>query len=212
VPQVLPVDAQSPDEDVLRQASEALLAGYLIIYPTDTLYALGGVALCPGVSRRVAAAKGRQEGKPLPLVAADVGQVRSLVRDWPELANRLAERFWPGPLTLVLEAPASIPEEVTAGTGTVAVRVPALALVRALCLRSGPLFATSANVAGEPAPLTCDAAMAGVGDAAFLALDAGPGQPLPSTIVDVRGSAPVLIREGAVAWSAVLAAIDFPSS
>ncbi len=210
MPQVLPIDAQSPDPVVLLQAAEALLAGYLIIFPTDTLYALGGVALCPGVSRRVAAAKGRAEGKPLPLVAADVAQARSLVRDWPELAQRLAERFWPGPLSLVLEAPASIPEEVTAGTGTVAVRVPASPLVRALCHRSGALFATSANASGEPAPLTCAEAMAGVGEAAFLALDAGPGQPLASTIVDVRGPSPLLIREGPVAWSDVLAAIDSP--
>jgi L-threonylcarbamoyladenylate synthase len=177
----------------------------LLIYPTDTLYALGGRAFDSAAAARVRLAKGRAEAKPLPLVAADLAQVGALVRGFPEGARALAERFWPGPLTLVLESNAGVPEAVTAGTGTVALRVPALRLVRELCERAGPLISTSANRSGAPPPLTCQEAVAQVGGAARLALDAGPGQPAPSTIVELRGGEALLIREGAVAWAEVQA-------
>jgi L-threonylcarbamoyladenylate synthase len=181
-----------------------LRAGQLLIYPTDTLYALGGRALDGEVGARVRGAKGRDEGKPLPLVAADVEQVLGLCAGWPEAAAQLAGRFWPGPLTLVVRAAPGVPDEVTAGAGTVAVRVPALVLARQLCQAAGPLISTSANRAGEPPPLTCGAAMAALGGAAALALDAGPGRPLASTVVDLTGGAPRLVREGAVPWADIL--------
>ncbi len=100
-----------------------------------------------------------------------------------------------------------MPEEVTSGTGTVAVRVPALAVTVALCAAAGPLLSTSANRTGARGPLTCAEAIEGVGAAAAIALDAGPGSPLASTIVDLAGSAPALLRAGAVAWEDVVAAL-----
>jgi L-threonylcarbamoyladenylate synthase len=181
-----------------------LRSGRLLIYPTDTLYALGGRALDGGVAVLVRRAKGREEGKPLPLVAADVEQVKGLCRGWPDAASELAARFWPGPLTLVVPAGPGVPDEVTAGAGTVAVRVPALAVARRLCREAGPLISTSANLSGEPPPLTCRAALAALGGAAALALDGGPGRPLASTIVDVSGGPPRLVREGALPWDEVL--------
>lgn len=186
--------------ETLEEGARALAAGGLLIYPTDTLYALGGPALDPEVSPRVRAAKGREEDKPLPLVAADVVQARTLVRDWPELVDRLAARFWPGPLSLVLWAAAGVPEDVTAGTGTVAVRVPGLELTRQLCRRLGPLISTSANRSGEKPPETCAAAMAAFPDLSGLALDGGPGNPTPSTLVDVTALPPRVLRRGSVDW------------
>jgi L-threonylcarbamoyladenylate synthase len=180
-----------------------LLDGDLLIYPTDTLYALGGRALDAGVAARVRAAKGRAEGQPLPLVAADLAQARALVADFPDEALALAERFWPGPLTLVLTRAASVPEAVAAGSGSVALRVPALRLARELCARAGPLISTSANRSGAPPPLRCQEAVAAVGHAARLALDGGPGRPSPSTIVEIRAGEARLLREGAVPWSEV---------
>jgi L-threonylcarbamoyladenylate synthase len=185
------------------RAVTLLLAGELLIYPTDTLYALGGRALDAGTALRVRAAKGRAETKPLPLVAADLAQVASLVTALPLEARALADRFWPGPLTLVLQCGPDVPEEVTAGTGTVAVRVPALRLARELCQHVGPLISTSANRTGAPAPLSCRDAVAQVGGSARLALDAGPGRAEPSTIVALRAGEARLIREGAVRWSDV---------
>src|SRR6185436_3466171 len=102
---------------------------------------------------------------------------------------------WPGPLTMVLRASAAVPEDVTSGTGTVAVRVPARRLTRALCAE-GPLVSTSANLAGAAAPATLDEAVAGVGGAAGLALDGGRGRGAPSTLVDLTADEPRLVREG----------------
>lgn len=203
---VLRVDGQRPSTDVVTEAERAL-AGSLLVFPTDTLYALGAAASNAALVLRVREAKGREDDKPLPLVAADEAQARALCAAWPAAAERLAARFWPGPLTLVLPAAAGVPEEVTAGTGTVAVRVPALALARELCARVGPLVSTSANRSGEPPPLTCAEAVAAVGSFAAVALDAGPGQPLASTIVDLTVDPPRLLREGAVPWSEVLAVL-----
>jgi L-threonylcarbamoyladenylate synthase len=196
------------DGDELSPASldairAALAAGELLIYPTDTLYAIGGLAHSAVAASRVRDAKGREEGKALPLVAADLGQVETVCAGLPDLAARLGAAFWPGPLTLVLQAAPGLPEEVTAGTGTIAVRVPGAALTRRLCALAGPLVSTSANRAGEPAPLTFAAAVEAVGAHVACAIDAGPGRPAPSTIVDVTGEEPRLLREGAIAWDAV---------
>ena len=187
----------------MRQASLVLLAGNLVVYPTDTLYALGAVALDGGAVARLRAAKGREAGKALPLIAADESQAARLWGRFPERARALAHRFWPGPLTLVLEAAPSVPPEITAGQGTLAIRVPALVVARRLAGACGPLVATSANLAGARPPSTCDAAVAAVGAAAALAIDAGPGGSLPSTLVDLTGARPRLLREGAIPWSDV---------
>jgi tRNA threonylcarbamoyl adenosine modification protein (Sua5/YciO/YrdC/YwlC family) len=129
-----------------------------------------------------------------------LAQARALAGEWPEAAQRLAAAFWPGPLTLVVPAAARVPVEVTSGSGTVAVRVPALELARRLAAGAGALVSTSANRSGQAPPRTCPEAVAQVGEAAALALDGGPGHPLPSTIVDVTGGEPRLLRAGAVDW------------
>ena len=198
--ETLTVRGDDPAPEAVARAVELLRGGHLLIYPTDTLYALGGCALDPAPVHKVRLAKGRDQAKPLPLIAADADQVRALCRVFPPSAERLAARFWPGPLTLVLPAAAAVPGEVTAGTGTVAIRIPALALARALCAAAGPLVSTSANPAGGPLPVTCQEAVAGVGPSAALALDAGPGQALGSTILDLSVAPPRLLRAGPVSW------------
>ena len=205
--EVLRVQGEAPAAEAVARAVAALAAGDLIIYPTDTLYALGGRALDPAAGRRVRSAKGR-DAKPLPVIASDLEQVTTLAADIPATALRLAERFWPGPLTVILASRGGVPDEVTAGTATVAVRVPGLALARRLCEGAGPLISTSANLAGAAAPTTCEEAVAALGDAAALALDAGPGRPLASTIVDLTGSPVRLVRSGAVPWADVLACLQ----
>jgi L-threonylcarbamoyladenylate synthase len=198
---VLAVSGAQPEPEAVSRAADLLAARRLIIYPTDTLYALGGRALDPVAARAVREAKGREDGKPLPLIAASLEQVKTLCSAWTPAAQALAERFWPGPLTLVLAAQPAVPEEVTAGKGTIAVRVPALELARALCRAAGPLVSTSANRAGAAPPITCAEAVEAVGAAAALALDGGPGRPRASTIVDLAREPPLLLRAGAITWA-----------
>jgi L-threonylcarbamoyladenylate synthase len=200
---VVSVSGTHPDASVVARATEVLASGRLVIYPTDTLYAIGGRALDPRAVRAVRSAKGRAAGKPLPVVAADLDQARSLCADWPPEAQALAERFWPGPFTLVLNGAAKVPAELGGGLGTIAVRVPALELARALCRAAGPLVSTSANRAGAPPPVTCADAVEAVGASAALALDGGTGRSAASTLVDLTAEPVLLLRAGAVPWAEI---------
>lgn len=193
-------------EQALAAAGRELSRGQLVILPTDTLYALSCRASDAAALGRLREAKGRDDSKPLPLVVADAAQLLLVAGPLSDAAARLAGRLWPGPLTLVLEA-RGLPDAVTRGTGSVAVRVPAHDFLRNLCRLEGPLVSTSANRSGRDAPLTCAEAVAEVGAAVALAIDGGAGRAEPSTIVDVRGPEPLLLRAGATAWEAVLRAL-----
>jgi len=193
---------------ILAKAEEALRADGLLIFPTDTLYALGGLAMKTSVARQVGAAKRREAGKPFPVVAADLEQVRHICSLLPPEAQLLARRFWPGPLSLVLLAHPSVPEAVRGGGRTVAVRVPGFTFTRELCRLAGPLVATSANPSGADSPRTCEEAIAGVGAYARLAIDAGPRPGPPSTIVDLTFAPPRLVRRGAVSWEEIEAVLS----
>ena len=203
----LAVDPEDPSGPTLDQALGVLATGGLLIYPTDTFYALGGLASSPRVALRVREAKGRPEGKALPLIVGNLEQAMGLAAIWPPAAERLARRFWPGPLSLVVGARPGLPEPLLGGASSLALRVPGRGLPRRLALAAGPLISTSANRSGEPAPVTCGEAVASVGSLADLALDGGPGKPLPSTIVDLTGPQPRLLRAGVVAWDDVLSAL-----
>jgi len=200
---VVRVSGTDPDPAVVALAASLLTAGSLLIYPTDTLYALGGRVLDAAAGAAVRRAKGREEGKPLPLVAADLAQARVLCASWPEAADQLAARFWPGPLSLVVPAAPTVPADVTAGSGHIAVRVPDLELTRALCRQTGALVSTSANRAGGTPPINCADALEAVGAAAALALDAGRGRAVASTIVDLTSTPPRLLRGGAIPWEEI---------
>ena len=201
---VVLVDSEQPEPEVIARAHALLEAGALLIYPTDTFYALGGRALDPLAGRKVRTAKGRDDGKPLPVVVGDLAQAAGVCDGWPGIAQRLAQAFWPGPLTLVLPARPDVPGEITAGTDSLALRVPRSEPARRLCALAGPLVSTSANRAGEAPPSSCAQAVAEVGDSAALALDAGPGGREPSTIVDLTRGDPQLLRPGAIAWENIL--------
>lgn len=202
-PLIIRIEPEGFAPALLAPAVRALRAGQLVIYPTDTLYALGARALDADAVARVGEAKGRPADKPFPLIAASEGQARALAREWPAAAARLAERWWPGPLTLVVPARAGLPAGVASPAGLVAVRVPRSAPARALASEAGPLVATSANRSGGRAPTTCAAALAEVGVQASVAVDAGPGRDVPSTLVEVRGEDLRLLRAGALAWEEI---------
>ncbi len=198
----------STTEARVRAAAEVLRRGGLVAYPTETFYALGALARDAAAVERLAFAKGRPEGKPLPLVAAGRAQVDEVAEVGAQAA-RLAEAFWPGPLTLVLPARPGLPALVGAGTGTVGVRVPGSDVARALSLAAGAaLVATSANPSGERPPLRVEDLDTALRARLDAVLDLGPtpgGQ--PSTVVAVEGGAVRLVRDGAVPFRDVMAAL-----
>jgi L-threonylcarbamoyladenylate synthase len=200
---VVVVDGAAPDPGVVNEAARLLLLGRLLVYPTETLYAVGGVATAD-VASRVRRAKGREQAKPLPLIAAGLEQARALCQGWPDVAAVLASRFWPGPLTLVLAARAGLAPEL--GGGSVALRVPGLRLPRELCERAGALISTSANRSGEAPHVECAAAVAALAEGVTLALDSGRLHGVASSIVDLTG-APRLLRAGAVPEAAIAGAL-----
>jgi L-threonylcarbamoyladenylate synthase len=185
--------------DAITRCAAILRAGGIVAYPTETFYALGALASRPDALARLASAKLRPEGKPLPLVAADLDQVRA-VAVLDGLAERLAAQFWPGPLTLVIPAAAQLDAAITAGSGTVAIRIPGNAMARELASAAGgPLISTSANLSGGPPPAG-PADLAPQLEARIDAVLVAPPCPggLPSTIVAVSGDAVTLLRVGAV--------------
>jgi L-threonylcarbamoyladenylate synthase len=201
------VDPSAPQSDAIQEAATWIGTGGVIALPTDTLYGLAADPFNAASVGRVFEVKGRSADQALPLIAADAVQVREHLGGLAAIASRLAERYWPGPLTLVVPAPPGVARAVTGGTGRVGVRVPANDVARAVCARLGrPITATSANLSGEPATAEPDEVERALGDRIDLLLDAGrtPGG-VPSTIVDVTQARPQLVRLGAVSWSEIQA-------
>ena len=201
------VDPESPQRDAIQEAAKWILAGGIVAIPTDTLYGLAANPFSATAVARVFAVKGRDAARALPLIAADAAQVATHMGDLPRSGERLAERFWPGPLTLIVRAPPTLVADVTGGTGTVGVRVPADAVARAICAACArPLTATSANVSGAPATSDPDQVERTLGDRLDLLIDTGPTRGgAPSTIVDMTGAEPTLVRAGAIAWDEIQA-------
>ncbi|HMM98436.1 MAG TPA: L-threonylcarbamoyladenylate synthase [Anaerolineales bacterium] len=190
--EILPAD----DPLSIARALEILRAGGLVVFPTDTVYGLGSLAFDQAAIESIYAVKGRPLEKAIPILIADAADLDRLARAVTDLARRLASRFWPGPLTLVLPKRADLPAAVSA-VDTVGVRVPDHAAARALLRAAGPMAVTSANLSGRSSPRSAEEAASQLGGRVPLVLDGGetPGG-VPSTVVDVSGSVPVILREG----------------
>ena len=202
----LRISPTNPEPSVLARAAATLQAGGLVVFPTDTFYGLAADPRHAGAVERVFQAKGRSSTVALPLIAADVEQAVAASTGLSGLTLRLAVAFWPGALTLVVDAAPVILSAVHGGTNTIAIRVPDHPVARQLASANGfPIVSTSANRSGEPAVSDADAAVAAIGDLVDLVLDGGatPGE-APSTIVDARAQVPLLLRAGAVPFSRVL--------
>jgi L-threonylcarbamoyladenylate synthase len=203
--QRLAVNPDAPDRGALDVAARAIRQGGVVALPTDTLYGLAVDPFDVDAVGRLFALKGRESERAVPLVAAGVAQAIDQLGPLPAAASGLAARFWPGPLTLLVSAPTTLAAAVSAGTGRVGVRVPAHAVARGLCAAcGGVLTATSANRSGQPATDDPDIVAASLEPLIDVLLDAGRttgGR--PSTIIDVSGTTPRLVREGAIPWAEV---------
>lgn len=196
----LPID----HADAILRATRALDAGELVVLPADAEYVLAADALNDDAVQRVFDVKRRGADRALPVCVSGAGDVRHVAHLTP-LARRLAERHWPGQLTLVLRAQAWLPDELTAGSGTVAVRSPALAFPRDLAAHFGPIVATGAGRDGAGAMRTVDDAHAMLGGDVQLFLDGGAREGARSTVVDATGSEAKVLREGALAATEIAA-------
>ena len=188
------------DEAKLQEAAGILRAGGLVAFPTETVYGLGGNGLLKEASRSIYAAKGRPSDNPLILHISDMKELEPITREIPYRARTLAEHFWPGPLTMILNKAEIVPLETTGGLSTVAVRMPEHEVARRLIALAGvPVAAPSANTSGRPSPTTAAHVREDLEGKIEAILDGGPsGIGLESTIVDLSGEEPVLLRPGAI--------------
>jgi len=188
------------DEDKLAELGEALRGGALVVFPTETVYGIGGNGLSGAAVANIFRAKGRPADNPVILHIAELAMLWTVAGEVPELAWRLGERFWPGPLTLVVPKGAEVPDEVTAGLATVAVRVPDHPVARALIAAAGvPLAAPSANLSGRPSPTDAAHAAMDLGAKVDYIVDGGPCRVgVESTVVDLTVCPPVILRHGGV--------------
>jgi L-threonylcarbamoyladenylate synthase len=198
---------------VIARAAAVLCGGGLVAFPTETVYGLGANALDAAAVARIFAAKGRPPNNPLIVHVPDVVSVPHVAATWPEAAGKLAERFWPGPLTLVLPKRGEVPDAVTAGRPTVAVRVPSNPVaLTLLCAAAVPVAAPSANRSSELSPTRAEHVLHGLDGRIDLILDGGPTTGgIESTVVDVTCSPPRLLRPGLIGpaeLEAVIGALD----
>ncbi len=189
----------------VQEAATVLRRGGLVAFPTETVYGLGARAFDAAAARRIYRAKGRPSDNPLIVHVDGPEMLARVVRRTTPLARRLMAAFWPGPLTLVLERSARVPDAVTGGRETVAVRCPAHAAARALIRALGePIAAPSANLSGRPSPTTAAHVLRDLDGRVALILDGGPcRRGLESAIIDARGRRPVLLRPGTLTPAAI---------
>ncbi len=189
-----------PSEEDLQRAAELIRQGALVAFPTETVYGLGANALDATAVARIFEVKQRPWASPLIVHVADENMARSVTVEWPALAHNLAERFWPGPLTVIVRKAAIIPDLVTAGLDSVGVRMPSHPVALELIRRAGvPIAAPSANRFSEVSPTTSEHVRASLGDRIEMILDGGPAYVgIESTVVSLKRNPPVILRPGMI--------------
>lgn len=203
------VDPASPDRRIIAIAAALLREGRLVAFPTETVYGLGANALDASAVEGIYRAKGRPAYNPLIVHIAEAAYAHDIVAEWTAAADALASRFWPGPLTLVLPKQPNVPDSVTAGLATVAVRVPSHPVAHALLVAAAlPIAAPSANKSTEVSPTTGAHVAKSLGDAVDLILDAGPTPVgIESTVVDLSTPIPTLLRPGTISLTQLEAVV-----
>ncbi|RAL20059.1 threonylcarbamoyl-AMP synthase [Lujinxingia litoralis] len=204
-PQVVVVDRGQPERERLRAPAAALRRGELVAFPTETVYGLGANALDAEAIAKIYEAKGRPANNPLIVHVPDLASAKALAARWPEEATRLAEAFWPGPLTLVVPRKEEVVATVSAGLDTVGLRVPAHPVARALLEEAGvPVAAPSANLYTQTSPTRAAHVLKSLGGRVGWVIDGGATEVgVESTVVSLAGEVPVLLRPGMVSLEAL---------
>lgn len=196
--EVVAMDGEHLNEEAIKRAGQILKDGGLVAFPTETVYGLGGNALDPRASMKIYAAKGRPSDNPLIVHIAELEKLKEITTKIPEGARILAEKYWPGPLTMILPKADIVPKETTGGLDSVAVRFPSDVIAQELIRAAGGFVAApSANTSGRPSPTLAQHVEEDLGDAIDMILDGGQvGIGLESTIVDFTEEIPVVLRPG----------------
>lgn len=192
------LNEETPDPAVIERAGQIIKNGGLVAFPTETVYGLGGDALNPASSKKIYAAKGRPSDNPLIVHVCRFEDIGPIVREIPPQAVRLAEAFWPGPLTMIFHKNDRVPVETTGGLDTVAIRFPSNTIAQALIKASGGYIAApSANRSGRPSPTLARYCMEDLDGRVEMVIDGGQvGIGLESTIIDLTEEEPVILRPG----------------
>lgn len=193
-------DTDHIKDEELEEAAQIIRNGGLVAFPTETVYGLGANALDEHAAKKIYEAKGRPSDNPLIAHVSSLQELKPLVKEIPENAKKLMDVFWPGPMTMIFPKSELVPYGTTGGLDTVAVRMPSDPVARALIRLSGvPIAAPSANTSGRPSPTTARHVWQDMEGKIEMILDGGPvGIGLESTIVDVTGPVPTVLRPGAV--------------
>lgn len=199
----------SSGADKITAAAAIIKSGGLVALPTETVYGLGADGTNPSAVQRIFDAKGRPETKPISFLVGGIRDIPELSENAPDIALKLAERFWPGPLTIVLEKSAAVPDVVTAGGNTIGLRCPAHAVTLAVIQEAGvPIAAPSANLSGSPSPKNADEVLEGLSGKIDAVVDGGAcAIGVESTIVDVTVSPPRILRQGGLSRGEIEAVI-----
>ena len=210
--ELLSIDPNRPSGTTIAVAADVLRRGGLVAFPTETVYGLGANALNANAVRRIFVAKGRIQSNPLIVHVSSTDEARTLVIDWPNTAELLTSHFWPGPLTLVLRKRPHVPDVVTGGGPTVAVRVPSHPIAMALLAASGlPIAAPSANPSNRISATRAEHVAQAMGDRVDLILDGGPtASGLESTVIDLTTTTPTLLRPGTLSAVEIAEVLDRP--
>ena len=211
--EIYAVDALLPDAEVIRKAARILRSGGLVAFPTETVYGLGADATNPAAIQRIYQAKGRPPTNPLIVHCDTVERIqRDCVTAWPDEAQKLADAFWPGPLTLILPKSSHIPEIATAGLACVGVRIPEPPVARALIAQAGcPVAAPSANRSNRISPTLARHVADDLGDRVEMIIDAGPCRAgVESTVLDLSGQSPKVLRPGPITAEQIAAVLGRP--